>query len=59
MVIRVLDLILGSGSLDKALICWLGAFTVTQLELDPDHATQLFIDPPDALERHVFVDALK
>lgn len=59
MVVRVLDLFSGSGSIAKALSCWPCAFEVTQLELDPEYALQAIMDRPDALEQHIVADALR
>lgn len=59
MVVRVLDLFSGSGSLAKALSHWPGVFRVTQVELDPDYAVHAIMDPPEALERHVVADAVR
>lgn len=58
MVVRVLDLYSGTGSLAKALSLWPGSFKVTQVELNPDYALAAICDPPEALEKHIVADAL-
>ena len=58
MVLRVLDLYSGSGSIAKALSPWAREFQVVQVELHPDYALAPITEPPPALEKHLVADAM-
>ena len=58
MVVRVLDLFSGSGSVAKALAPWSEVFEVVQVELDPDYALPAIVHPSPALKQHVVANAL-